>query len=83
MMGHSPPPQGKLFYTNLNLDKRIRPHHLLRRIARLIDFDFIYHEVADQYGTNGIARVRQCVGAPTDHLKTDAVISALQRALRA
>ena len=53
MMGRHPPPQGKLFYTNLNLDKRIRPHHPLRRISQFIDFDFIYQEVAEKYGTNG------------------------------
>lgn len=39
MMGRSPPPQGKLFYTNLNLDRRIRATHPLRRIAHLIDFE--------------------------------------------
>ena len=53
MMGCSPPPQGKLFYTNVNLDKRIRPSHPLRRISHLIDFDFIYQEVAATYGANG------------------------------
>ena len=53
MMGRSPPPQGKLFYTNVNLDQRIRPNHPLRSISRLIDFDFVYQEVADTYGANG------------------------------
>jgi transposase len=53
MMGRHPPAQGKLFYTNVNLDQRIRPNHPLRRISQFIDFDFIYHEVADKYGTNG------------------------------
>jgi transposase len=53
MMGVQDPPQGKLYYTNFNLDKRIRASHPLRRIDQLIDFDFIYQEVADKYGFNG------------------------------
>jgi len=48
MMGVQDPPQGKLYYTNFNLDERIRPSHPVRRIDPLIDF--IYQEVADQYG---------------------------------
>ncbi|CAB5101785.1 hypothetical protein D3OALGB2SA_1879, partial [Olavius algarvensis associated proteobacterium Delta 3] len=44
---------GKLFYTRLNLDKRIRQDHLLRQIDNLIDFDFIYDEVEDAYGSKG------------------------------
>ena len=53
MMGVQDPPQGKLYYTHFNLDQRIRPNHPLRKIDRLIDFDFIYREVADKYGFNG------------------------------
>jgi len=53
MMGVQDLPQGKLTYTNFNLDQRIRPNHPLRRIDQLIDFDFIYQEVADKYGFNG------------------------------
>jgi transposase len=53
MMGVQGPPQGKLYYTNFNLDQRIRPNHPLRKIAQLIDFDFVYQEVADKYGFNG------------------------------
>ncbi|CAB5081186.1 hypothetical protein D3OALGB2SA_588, partial [Olavius algarvensis associated proteobacterium Delta 3] len=41
MMGRVKQNQGKLFYTRLNLDKRIRQDHLLRQIDNLIDFDFI------------------------------------------
>jgi len=53
MMGHQTTPQGKLFYANLSIDRRVRPDHPLRKIDRLIDFDFVYKEVADKYGSNG------------------------------
>lgn len=53
MMGFKEPPQGKLFYTSINLEQRIRSNHPLRKIAELIDFDFVYKEVADKYGRNG------------------------------
>ena len=53
MMGREGPIQNKLFYTDFNLDQRIRKDHPLRQISRRIDFDFAYREVADQYGTNG------------------------------
>jgi len=45
--------QRKLFYTNINLDRRIRKNHILRKIAEHIDFDFVYQEVKDTYGKNG------------------------------
>lgn len=53
MMGRQPDAQQKLFYTCLNLEKRIRKDHILRKIAAVIDFDFIYNQVEDKYGTNG------------------------------
>ena len=54
MMGYQPQDdQGKLFYYGFNLEKRIRPDHPLRKIAHLIDFDFIYEEVKDCYGIKG------------------------------
>jgi hypothetical protein len=37
MMGIQESPQGKLFYTNINLGKRIRDNHPLRRIDQFID----------------------------------------------
>jgi transposase len=37
----------------INIDKRIRKNHPLRKIEELIDFDFIYNEVRDKYGYNG------------------------------
>ena len=53
MMGFQESPQGKLFYENISLEKRIRANHPLRRIDELIDFDFVYKDVADRYGNNG------------------------------
>ena len=53
MMGHQPPPQPSLFYTGINLEKRIRADHVLRKVARMVDFDFVYQEVKDRYGYNG------------------------------
>src|SRR4030067_350158 len=53
MMSYQPAPQEKLFYTGIQLDRRIRKNHPLRRIDKVIDFDFIYKEVKDKYGSNG------------------------------
>jgi len=53
MMGRENPPQAALFYTGINLEKRVRADHVLRRVARLVDFDFVYGEVKDRYGYNG------------------------------
>jgi len=53
MMGHQPLPQENLFYTNIILEERVRRSHPLRRINELIDFEFIYKEVHDKYGSKG------------------------------
>ena len=53
MMGRQPDPQQKLFYTCFNLEKRVRKDHILRKITQHIDFDFIYQQVEDKYGTKG------------------------------
>jgi transposase len=53
MMGRQPNLQPKLFYEKICLDQRIRSDHVLRQIARHIDFDFIYREVQATYGANG------------------------------
>ena len=53
MMGQQPPPQPSLFYTGINLEKRVRSDHVLRKVARLVDFDFVYVEVKQSYGYNG------------------------------
>ena len=52
-MGHEPPCQPKLFYQDINLERRIPHDHILRKIREKIDFDFIYAEVKDSYGENG------------------------------
>jgi len=54
MMGYeSKENQGKLFYYGFHLEQRIRQDHPLRKIAKLIDFDFIYEEVKESYGMKG------------------------------
>ena len=53
MMGPQSPCQPMLFYQDINLDKRIPPDHILRKIRKKIDFDFIYAEVKDSYRVNG------------------------------
>jgi len=53
MMGRERPPQASLFYTGINLDKRVRSDHVLRKVARLVDFEFVYGEVKESYGYNG------------------------------
>ncbi len=53
MMGQQPPPQEKLFYAAVCLDKRIRPNHPLRQIDRLVDFEFVYKAVEGTYGSRG------------------------------
>jgi transposase len=46
-------PQVELFSYKVNLDKRVRADHPLRRVAAEIDFTFIRAEVASAYGHNG------------------------------
>ena len=53
MMGHQPDCQQKFFITGFNLEKRIPEDHILRKISKKIDFNFIYGEVKDTYGSNG------------------------------
>ncbi len=52
MMGFQQP-QSSLFYVGIDIDKRVRADHPLRRINQLIDFDFSYKEVMEHYGNNG------------------------------
>lgn len=46
-------PQVELFSYKVNLEKRVRADHPLRRVAAEIDFTFIRAEVAGAYGSNG------------------------------
>jgi transposase len=53
MMGYQEPPQENLFHYKIYLENRIRKNHPLRKMTELIDFDFVYGEVKDIYGTTG------------------------------
>lgn len=53
MMGKQGKKQGKLFYAHINIEKRVPRDHILRKVDGVIDFDFVYQEVADTYGANG------------------------------
>ena len=53
MMGVQEGVQPKLFYAGIDLEKRVRANHPLRAVAGVIDFDFIYREVAGLYGVKG------------------------------
>ena len=53
MMGRQSNIQKKLFFPCLSIEKRIRKDHILRKIDRHIDLDFIYKQVEDKYGTKG------------------------------
>ena len=46
-------PQKDLFAYNIDLDKRVRPDHPLRRITEAVDFSFVRAAVAKCYGKNG------------------------------
>ena len=53
MMGVLEQPQSNLFHFGVNLDKRVRSNHPLRKVNELIDFHFVYDEVKSFYGNNG------------------------------
>ena len=53
MMGRQKGKQPKLFYESINIEERVAHKHILRRINKVLDFDFIYEEVEDRYGING------------------------------
>ena len=52
MMGERDP-QKQLWSYQVNLDKRVRSDHPLRRINRALDLDFVRPEVGKLYGTKG------------------------------
>jgi hypothetical protein len=45
--------QASMFRYNVNLEKRVRGEHPLRRVAAVIDFTFARKMVAHTYGQNG------------------------------
>lgn len=53
MMGQESKSLPKLFHYNINLDERVGENHILRKIRRKINFDFVYKEVEGLYGDNG------------------------------
>jgi len=60
MMGINQP-QKDLFSYQVDLDKRVRQDHLLRKIAATVDFAFVREEVAGSYGYNGNVSVDPCI----------------------
>ena len=52
MMGQAKS-EPQLFSYAVNLEKRVRADHPLRRVAALIDFKFVREEVAHCYGSKG------------------------------
>lgn len=52
-MGVQEQPQSSLFHFGVNLDKRVRGCHPLRKVDEIIDFRFVYDEVKSFYGHNG------------------------------
>lgn len=53
MIGPRQKLEPKLFYTSVNLDERIPPKHLFRRLRGTLDLEFVRPAVADTYGING------------------------------
>jgi transposase len=53
MMGQQPPGGNELFYYGFSLEDRVRADHPLRRVAELVDFEFVVSEVKGTYGHNG------------------------------
>src|SRR6266850_4675722 len=60
MMGQQDP-QKELFSYNIDLDRRVRASHPLRRVAATIDFSFARQEVAHTYGEKGNVSVDPAV----------------------
>src|SRR5436190_7931973 len=52
MMGQAKS-EPQLFSYAVNLEKRVRSDHPLRRVAALVDFKFVREEVAHRYGNKG------------------------------
>ena len=50
-----------LFSYAINLEKRVRADHPLRRVAAAVDFSFVRQEVAQCYGRNGNVSVSRAL----------------------
>ena len=50
MMGEEKRSEPELFNYAVNLEKRVRANHPLRRVKGAIDFSFVREEVAHCYG---------------------------------
>jgi transposase len=46
-------PQKQLWSYHVNLDKRVRREHPLRKLNEVLKLDFVREEVADFYGIKG------------------------------
>ncbi len=53
MMIRQSPSQNTLFHYAVNLEDRIPTSHELRRVASVLDLEFVYDKVKDKYGLNG------------------------------
>ena len=53
MMGKQNDQQTPLFYPGFSFEKRIPSDHILRKILKHIDFNFVYNEVKETYGKKG------------------------------
>ena len=59
MMGHENH-QGKLFCYDVNLEKRLRSDHPLRKINEFVDFEFIYKGVKSPFDSYQITPPLSC-----------------------
>ena len=54
MMGHQPPSSAfTILHRDLIWRHEYDADHVLRKVARMVDFDFVYQKVKDRYGYNG------------------------------
>ena len=60
----------ELFSYAVNLEKRVRSDHPLRRVAAAIDFGFVREEVAPCYGNKGNVSVDPEVIMKMSHLRS-------------
>lgn len=86
MMGHQDPLQSKLFYTDLNIDKRIRTDHPLRLPVRLHadrqDRQIHRLQFRFQRGERQIRPQWKCLCSAPFNTQSNAPSRILQRSLR-